>query len=349
MTDFILDYPAMPRLMAFDAPVLPRPVRVGSGRPVRAPIGIISNGRSHRNRGGLAPQVPAGDAEVIAAAPQTRAELTRTLAEFRMRGVGLLVVDGGDGTIRDVLTCGGAVWEDDWPTLAIVPSGKTNALAIDLGLPDCWTPADAVAAASSGRIIRRSPLEIVRAGSDAVPLRGFLFGGGAFVGATELAQHTHRAGAFRGVAVGMALAWALAQTLFGNDAGQWRAGTASRLGFSPDARPLADGPVPDGEASRYLLLSSTLTYLPLGLKPFGPTRSGLKTLVVDAPPRRLVSAVSAILRGAAPGWLPDAGYHRVDAASVDVRLDGNFILDGEIFPGGELSVREGPELRFAVP
>jgi len=335
--------------MAVDAPVHTRPRPSLAGRPVRAPIGIISNRRSHRNRGGRAPDVPSGDAEVIAAAPETRAALTRTLAEFRARGIGLLVVDGGDGTIRDVLTCGGAVWEDEWPTLAIVPSGKTNALAIDLGLPDGWTPADAVAAASTGQVALRSPLEIARADGASVPLRGFLFGAGAFVGATELAQHTHRAGAFRGLAVGMALAWALAQTVFGRDSSQWRVGTATSLDFAADARGLAGGAVPHGDANRYILLASALTHLPIGLKPFGPTRHGLKTLVVDAPPRRLAMAVPAILRGAAPEWLPGAGYHRVDASAVELWLDGNFILDGEIFQGGNLTVREGPELRFAVP
>lgn len=344
---FIQDYPALPRLMAFDPPPASRPARMAGVPRGPARVGVIGNRRSHRNRGGRAPEVAGGD--VIAAVPETRAALTQALAEFRARGVDLLVVDGGDGTVRDVLTCGGVVWDGDWPTLAVVPAGKTNALAIDLGVPEGWTVEAAVAAAARGGTVVRSPLEIVRADGDSVPLRGFLLGAGAFVGATELAQHTHRAGAFRGVAVGLALGWALAQTLLGSDRGAWRAGTAMHLTYERSARARDGGVVPDGEAARYLLLASALTRLPVGLKPFGPPRDGMKTLVVEAPPRRLAAAVPAILRGTAAAWLAEAGYHRVDARSVEVELDGNFILDGEIFPGGRFLLREGPSLTFAVP
>ena len=73
----------------------------------------------------------------------------------------------------------------------------------------------ALDAARQGRMIERRPLEIARVGDAAPPARGFLFGAGAFAKATELAQHTPRAGAFNNLAVGLALGWGVAQTLFG--------------------------------------------------------------------------------------------------------------------------------------
>ena len=57
-----------------------------------------------------------------------------------------LVVDGGDGTVRDVLTCGAGIFGESWPTLIVLPNGKTNALAADLGLPTNWSLSDAMEA-----------------------------------------------------------------------------------------------------------------------------------------------------------------------------------------------------------
>jgi len=348
VTQLISDYPVLPFTARADVPA-PAPGRSGglAFAPGSPRIGVVSNRRSHRNRGGRAPALPGGD--LIAVMPETRAELTEALRDFRALGIDMLVVDGGDGTVRDVLTCGGAVWGDAWPRLAVLPSGKTNALAIDLGLPQDWGLADAVAAMRAGRTVVRRPIEVVRRDDATVPLRGFLLGAGAFAGATDLAQHTHRAGAFRGLAVGLALGWAVTQTLFGRDDGRWRGGTRMRLRFGTEARALAGGPVPNGDAARYLLLMTALGRFPLGLRPFGPPRQGMKTLIADAPPRRLAAALPAILGGAAPRWLPGAGYHRVDAATLDATLDDTFILDGEHFSGGALLIREGPPLAFAVP
>src|SRR3546814_14166017 len=86
------------------------------------------------------------------------------------------------------------------PRRAILPSGKTNALALDLGVPLDWAVADVVEAAVRGQFVRRAPIEIYRDGADQPDVRGFLFGAGAFVRATKVAQRTHRFGAFNGLA-----------------------------------------------------------------------------------------------------------------------------------------------------
>lgn len=314
--------------------VAPTAAATGSRR-----VGIVCNPRAHLNRGAEYEAGVPGAGSVLVAAPRTRAALADKLAEFAARGVDLLVIDGGDGTVRDVLSCAGDAWTGHWPQIVVIPSGKTNALALDLGLPQGWTLEDALAALDRGRTVRRRPVEITRE-EDSARLRGFLFGAGAFVGATELAQHTHRAGAFNGVAVGLALGWAVLQTMFGPETRGWRAGTPMRLGLAGQ----------DSESrARYLLLASTLDRLPLGVKPFGPARRGLKLLAIDAPPRRILAATPAILAGADAPWLEAAGYHRLETTGFDVTLDQGFILDGEHYPGGALSVRLGPPLSFVVP
>ena len=58
-------------------------------------------------------------------------------------------------------------------------------------------------------------------------------------------------------------------------------------------------------------------------------------------------SLPALLSGAA--LQPGGSYRRDDADSVDLVLKGDFILDGECFPGGALTLRRGAPIGFAVP
>ena len=302
-------------------------------------IGIVCNPKAHRNHGAAYEEGMPGADSVLLAAPRTREALGAVLAQFAAKRIDLLVIDGGDGTVRDVLTAAESIWAAAWPRIVVIPSGKTNALAIDLGIPKGWTLTQALDAMRAGRIEARRPVEISRHDGRS-PLRGFLFGVGAFVDGTELAQHTHRAGAFNGIAVGLAVGWAVLQTMFGPATSRWRRGTMLRLGMA--------GEMPEARA-RYLLLASTLGRLPLGIKPFGKAKRGLKLLDIDAPPRRMWAGAPAVIVGWEPAWMDKAGYHRREITGFDLALERGFILDGELFPGGALSVRQGPKLSFVVP
>ncbi|WP_176473057.1 diacylglycerol/lipid kinase family protein [Sphingomonas lenta] len=351
MNGTIYDFSGLPRVAALGPDALPWPPRERARRwaPASAPerVGLISNPRSHRNSTvALAGSDPRPG--VVAAAPRTRAELRDVLTRFAEERIDLLVIDGGDGTVRDVLTCAGDVWGARWPRLAVLPSGKTNALAIDLGTPKEWTLDQALAAARDGGTTSRAPVVVERRDGADGAVRGFLFGAGAFVGATALAQRTHRAGAFNGVAVGLALSWAVAQTFFGSPSGEWRRGERMRVRHHERSAPMHDAALASDRAS-YLFLASTLERLPLGVRPFGSSRPGLKTLAIDAPPRRMLSAVGPLLGGSEAAWLERAGYHRVDAPSLDLDLDGEFILDGERFPAGRYRISEGVPLNFVTP
>lgn len=318
-----------------------RAVRARGATSAKHRIGILSNPRSHRNRSQtFAPAADRMGFDAMVRSPRKLPDLSRALLDFADAGIELLVVDGGDGTVRDALTCAYPIFGDAMPLLAVVPSGKTNALALDLGLPADWTIADAIEAAERGRVRTRRPVDIVRAGSPGPDLRGFLFGAGAFVRATGLAQRTHKAGAFNGLAVGLSLGWGIAQTMFGGRDNDWRAG--ERMRIAVEGRPAM-------ERDFYILFGSTLERLPLNVKPFGALREGLKMLAVDAPPAWMPLSVPALLSGASPRWLEKAGYHRGDPTSFSLSLDGGFILDGELYAGGDMTVRQGAPLRFVVP
>lgn len=314
------------------------PLRIAAQRiEPEVRIGVIHNVRARHNIASHPPLVVAGCEHAM---PRSHAELHDVLAHFASHGVNALVIDGGDGTVRDVMSAAQGHFPDAFPRIAIIPSGKTNALTHDLGIPAGWTTADAVKAIADGRTQRRHPLEVWRPNALRAELRGFIFGAGAFVRATELAQTTHRFGAFNGLAVGLSIFGAVAQTLFGGRDNSWRRGEAMRI--AREGSEVLDRP-------HYMLLGSTLSRMPLGIKPFGAARPGLKTLRIEASPRRLLSALPALLGGADRAWLVPAGYHREDAERIDLTLSSGFILDGEMFDGGEISLRQGAAITFVVP
>lgn len=296
--------------------------------------GVIWNQKSHRNRSAGPAPLPG---VVVEVAPEEPAELHGALRRFAAQGVDLVVVDGGDGTIREVLTRLPEAYGGGIPRLAVVPNGKTNALALDIGAPLGTTLEDLLAAAEAGKPTkRRQCLEILRPGQALPERRGFLFGAGAFVRATELAQTHHSLGLFDNAAIAVTLASAAVGALMGGPGNAWRRGESARLSVAPADR-------------WFLAMASTLKRFPLGLKPFGEPREGLKLIAVEAPPRRLHRALPVILAGRDAPWLAPGGYRRHDLAAFDLDWSGDFVLDGEIYEGGALTVRRGPELEFVVP
>src|SRR5690606_22102676 len=124
--------------------------------------GIVRNPRSHRNKG-LPPELE-HCSNILTETPKSREALRDSLLDFATRGIDYLVVDGGDGTVRDVLTCGADIFGETWPALIVLPKGKTNALAVDLGLPNHWSLAEAMVAARSGDVVHRRPMKITAKG-----------------------------------------------------------------------------------------------------------------------------------------------------------------------------------------
>lgn len=300
--------------------------------------GVIHNPKSRHNRGVEAPR---GSDAVLVEAPRGRQALDETLARFAEENLDLLVIDGGDGTVREVLTRAPRHFGKGLPALAVLPSGKTNALAFDLGAPPGWSIKGALQSAREGRFRARRPIEVFRAGEETPLVRGFIFGAGAFVRATDLAQRTHKLGAFEDVAVGLTLGGAVFRTLFGGPRSGWRSGEPMRIGF---------GDAPPCTGDIFLLLASTLERLPLGVQPLGPPDRGrMRSLAVEAPPRRLLRALPRLLSGAETPWLAEAGYHQRVDERIEVDLDTSFVLDGETFPGGQLSLRLGAPLQFVTP
>ena len=314
------------------------------GRPL---VGLIRNPRSHRNKG--QPPELADDPRVLTHAPRSHADLRLVLEDFAAKGIDLLAVDGGDGTVRDVLTCGADIWGEHWPELIVLPKGKTNALTVDLGLPNRWSLAEGLEAARGGHRVERRPLLIRPETGPDRPLLGFVFGAGVFSLGIEAGQDAHRMGAFNSFAVGLTIGWGILKTLFGWNRTPWRACTPMTLVERATGRELPRGP--HGQpGERYVIMATTFERFPLGIKPFGKdVAPGLKLGIIDWPLRWLVALLPAILVGFFPGFVARNGAHRVVCGPIDMDLGGSFILDGEAYAGGRWHLAEGPLLRFVVP
>jgi diacylglycerol kinase (ATP) len=107
-------------------------------------IGVVRNPKSHGNR--VHPPGPPPEG-VRLVEPFGREALRSALEDFAREGLDLLVIDGGDGTVRDVISLLPHTFGEDLPLLAVLPSGKTNVLAIDLGTPNDWRLEEALSAA----------------------------------------------------------------------------------------------------------------------------------------------------------------------------------------------------------
>jgi hypothetical protein len=319
----------------------------GGASTVREPrIGVIYNPRSHRNKGQDLDCTERPD--ITVAQPDRREDIASALADFAQQGIDYLIINGGDGTVRDVLTMGQAVFGETWPALAILPKGKTNALNVDLGAPAGWNLSDAIAAYASGRRIVRRPLSVKREGAGDTPMLGFIFGCGAFTLGVEVGQDAHDLGFFNSLAVGATGAWGVLQALFGSNSNRWRRGTPTKLTYLPSGEPMPRSEHGD-PGRRTLVLASTLEKMPLDIKLFAPAGEGIRLAVLDTARRRIMGIVPAILLGWRPEWLAKGGFHQLSAQSFAIEVGEPVILDGESFPAGTYVVGQGPELTFIAP
>lgn len=340
--------------------VAPAAVRMESriAAPVRARplVGLIRNPRSHRNSNGARAQFNGHDAgegnlvlqhDLITRSPHRRSELPSILAEFAAARVDYVAIDGGDGTVRDVLTSGAGAFGETWPALIVLPHGKTNALAHDLGLPRDWTLAKALEAGKAGKVEMRRPLVLSQSDNENARVSGFVLGGGIFTSSVLLGQRAHDLGAFDAAVVGLTTVWSVLQAFFGGRDNRWRRGTAMRLRDAIGQELPHAGGAPADE--RFLLFASTLNNLPAGIRPFGDADGPLRLAVLDSARRSLLLRLPQITTGRISEATRALGYHAIGTDSMAFEIGDRFILDGEAFPAGSYRMKAGSKLRFVVP
>ena len=252
------------------------------------------------------------------------------LAEFARRDVGVVLINGGDGTVQTVLTC---LFEapsfERLPYVAILPRGMANTTAADVGLRGKVAAALArlVAAGRDGtladHVVERRVLRIegVRGGA---PQRGMMFGAGAIHDAIELCHAQVYARGFKGnFGIGLTLA------------GLLLGGVLSRRG-NRVLRPHHLGVAIDGgrenRTDRLLVLATTLHRLILGSRPFwNDAGQPIRYTSIAYPPEHLLRSAPKVLYGWRRQALRSEVYHSQGAWRIAVRLDAPFTVDGETF------------------
>jgi hypothetical protein len=310
-------------------------------------IGLISNARSERNKSGLADLDAA-----VGRRPEIRhlrfdgeRPMTELLRE--LGGVGLLAINGGDGTVQAALT---SLLEDrpldPVPPVAILPRGMANMTAADVGLKGRNAAAlERVLAAGQrgelgGHVLERRILRV-----DGI--RGWTAQCGMFFGAAGIYEairickdEVHALGLKGELSHGVTLGWLLLNAA-------WRGLDAVGI-HGHDIAVSADGG-PMATERRLLVLATTLDRLVLGSRPFWGTGGRpvrFTSIAYDAP--GIVRHARRILYGGEERDLPQ-GFDSLGAERVELRLDGPFTIDGQFFepaPGRPLVLTAPATVRF---
>ena len=302
------------------------------------PVAVISNLNSGRNQR-LAGQVRAlleTHPDVIHIESRDLSELPAHLDALRGSGASHLAINGGDGTAQQTLTAmlNGA-WPDP-PTLAVLPGGTTNMTAHDLNggklglLAALRAFLDAAQRSAPPR--QRGIIRVQCEGH--YDQYGFCFGLGAIVrGIRYCHERVYRMGLSDQIAPGVALLRAFygiarREPVFAE-------GLPVRLRYGDDDDCASTSAGERLDAS--FMCIATLERLFLGMTPFWGSGSGdLAMTIVRENPEHLLRTLPALLRGRPNRYLtPDNGYTSARLDRLEIESDGEYMLDGEIFPAAD--------------
>lgn len=316
-------------------------------------VGLIRNPNSQRNRdrdGGGRGAV-GNDIEVIEIEPRSSDDISEVVAEMYANGVSHLVVDGGDGTLRDVMTALPAAYGTRLPTLTVFAGGNANLAAADVGSgghgPDAL-PAllRSLGTAGAGRRQRRRPIMVRWPDDSRQPVLGFFIGASGFYRAWKLALGPIRQrGLLHGAGIAGTLIASAWKTLARGRDNEWQAGMPMDVAIDTVTGP---------EGARFVFLATSLHQLFGNLWPFfDHGEKTLRWLDIDAPPPRFARALPALLRGRPKPWMRASGAYRSGGADhIELRLETPLVIDGEAYTPGAYGIVElmaGPEIEFYTP
>jgi hypothetical protein len=254
-------------------------------------------------------------------------EALRTIARVNPK---MLVINGGDGTVQAALTelHNGGHFGKEPPPVAVLPSGKTNLIAIDLG-----SPGDPIAALERLVEIAQGDLKpyvvareliALRRGSSERPVIGMFLGGAGLADTILFCRYK-----IYPLGLPNTLSHALAAVAF-----LTRLILKLKASFLPPAPTQTDVVLRQrGRLSgRFAFLAvTTLEKLLFSGQMGGEGRGPLKLVAIEERPS---SVMRALLAGWAGGYKGKKmrGIHFEEVDELEIESDSsNLILDGEIF------------------
>lgn len=298
-------------------------------------VALLSNPRSTGNRS-LLPRVRSFCAEqkdifhYEVEHVEQIGEALRTIARVKPK---VLVINGGDGTVQATLTelFHGGHFGKDVPPVAVLPNGKTNLIALDLGAEG--DPIEALkrvmeiaAADMAPHIVSRELISLTDGSATGKPVLGMFLGGAGLADTILYCRHNiYPLGLPNAVAHALALLLGIISII-----------VPRRVRFLP-RRPdrLKVSVLKHGELQGRFALLMVTTLQRLLFKssmPGAGSRSGaMQLLVIERSLRALLGALVAAVRGKL-GGVALRGVHL--ERGDEIRIEGdhsNVILDGEMF------------------
>ncbi len=251
----------------------------------------------------------------------------KTIARVRPK---MLVINGGDGTVQAALTeiHNGGHFGDQPPPVAVLPNGKTNLIAMDLG-----AQGDPIVALERLVALAQADLAPHIVGRELIALRCDPGGSpviGMFLGGAGLADimlycrnRIYPLGLPNGLSHALTAIAVLLRMLFRF---QWSF-------LPPKPSPLRVSVAREGRLSgRFALLAvTTLERMLLASDLAGGARGRMKLVAIDERPLSLLKAFFAGLSGKL-GRSSVSGVHFEEADEISIEGDSSdVILDGETF------------------
>jgi Diacylglycerol kinase catalytic domain len=256
------------------------------------------------------------------------AEALESIARVKPK---VLIVNGGDGTVQHVLTelYHGGHFGKSPPPVAVLPNGKTNLIALDLGVTG-----DPIAAlerilelAETGlqdHIVQREMIALSKGDRDNRPVLGMFLGGAGFADTILYCRNTiYPLGLPNGLSHFVAGAVVLFALLF-NVRGKY---------LPPRPSPVHVSLIRSGEEPRRFafLIVTTLEKMLLSSRLQHRENMGMKLLAVERSAKALFSALWAGVIGKL-GQKPVNGVHIEHGDIIRIESErANIVLDGETF------------------
>ena len=298
-----------------------------------ARVALLSNPRSTGNRS-LLPQVRqfcAEHPEIFHYEVEDVAQIAEAMRTIALVGPRVIAINGGDGTVQAALTelHTGGYFNGSPPPVAVLPNGKTNLIALDLGaegdpLQALQRVLDLASCDLERHVIQRQLIALSSGASR--PVLGMFLGGAYLADVMLYCRHKiYPLGLPNGLSHVLAALLALFAMLFGLGGGR----------LPPKPSPLHVSLVRQGEfKGRFsVLIVTTLEKLLLSVRTNDPTAvvGTMKLLAVDR-------SFGAMVRLMAAAWRGTLGKQPVNGvrfeAGDEIHIAGersNVILDGEIF------------------
>lgn len=343
----------MSKVAAIDDATVPteQPCAHAASKP-RIRIALLSNPKSTGNIAQL-PRIReycADHPDVFHYEVEHASQIGEAMTSIALVRPSVLAINGGDGTVQAALTelYNNAHFGELPPPVAVLPSGKTNLIALDLGArgDPVETLERLIELARTDDLARYTvarELIALRHGEREEPVIGMFLGGAGLADTMIYCRDKiYPLGLPNGIAHAIT-AFALFMKLLLGIKGNF---------LPPDAQPLNVSLHEGGDniTGRFSLLAVTTLEKLLLASELGGRREGvLKLLAVEERPSSIIRGLIASLAGKL-GRESVRGVHFEEAAEITIEGENsNVILDGEMFravSGSPINLRPAQPLSF---